>query len=85
MGTRKKDRSNSEEITKREAKNKKRLGVGAGMDIGYCVYLGSKYSAEKDFLRSVRYYRHCEADEFPEMNRGFAVIIAFYKDKQWGI
>lgn len=74
-----------EEITKKEAKCKKTLGIGAGMDIGHCIYLGSRHSADKDFLRSVRYYRYCDADEFPDMNRGCAAIIAFYKDKKGGI
>ena len=84
-GKEKRTKVTLEEITKEEAKDKKKLGISAGTDIGHCIYLGLRHSSEKNFLRSVRYYRYCDADEFPDMNRGCAAIIAFYKDKKGGI
>lgn len=80
----KKTKVTLEEIARDEARGKHLLGIAAGMDIGHCSYLGSRHCSEKDFLRSVRYYRHCDAGEFPEMGSHCATVVAFYKDKQDG-
>ena len=71
-----------EEITRKEAEDKKLLGTAAGMDVGHCIYMGSRHSSEKSFIRTVKYYRYCEPDEDSEMSSRCAVTIAFYKDKE---
>jgi hypothetical protein len=66
-----------EEITKDEAKSKVSLGVGSGLDLNHCIYLGAKYCKKtKDFPADVKYYRICHPEEHDMQGR---ITVEFYK------